>query len=99
MSEYLPEQEWKVQIFHVQGPLRQQRILAAFSHIDRPGVVAVGARSGRKWYVVVEYCSYATEIHARRVVKRIDPSATQTYECASRRPGGVSIAERGTRAQ
>jgi hypothetical protein len=72
--------EWKIQIYRVQSAIRQQRMLAAFRRIDRPGVIALGTQSGPDWFVIIECCSFTAEIHARRVVKAIDPKAVRTYE-------------------
>jgi hypothetical protein len=72
--------EWKIQIYRVQSGLAQQRMLAAFRRIDRPGVIALGTQSGPDWFVIVESSSLVAEIHARRVVMTIDPKAVRTYE-------------------
>lgn len=79
--------DWKIQIFRVQGHLRQQRMLAAFRRIDRPGVVALGTQSGPEWFVIIECSSLAAEIQARRVVMTIDPTAVRTYEYELRPEG------------
>lgn len=81
LDNLIAASDWKIQIYRVQSECRQRRILSAFQRIARPGVIALGTRSGPDWFVVVESCSYATEIHARRVVVTIDPTATRTYEC------------------
>lgn len=71
--------EWKLQIFLVRTERRQARILEAFSRIDRPGQLAVAARSGDDFFVVVDCNSLAGGVHARRVVMAIDPLAARTY--------------------
>lgn len=73
--------EWKLHIYRVRDASRQQRILAAFIEIARPGVVALGTQSGPDHFVIVESCSLMNQVYARRVVMTIDPLATRTYEC------------------
>lgn len=72
--------QWKLHIYQVRTQKRQQRILSAFARIGRPGVVATAAESGPEWFVIVEFSTRSTEIHAMRVVRILDPGAVRTYE-------------------
>src|SRR4051794_15028872 len=86
LDESPSQMQCKIQIYRVQSVRWQQRTLAAFRRIDRPGIVALGTQSESDWFVIVECNSLTTELHARRVVLAIDPKAVRTYEYEIRRP-------------
>jgi hypothetical protein len=75
--------DWRLQIFRVQDKRRQRRIVAAFAHLARPGVLVLAVRSASDWFVVVECYSGPAMVHARGVIGTLDPGASRTHASAS----------------
>ncbi len=84
MQPSTPSSDWKIHIYRVRSEWHQQRILTIFHRVARPGLTALGTRSGPDWFVVVESGSLASSIHAARIITTIDPRAVRTYEYESR---------------
>jgi hypothetical protein len=83
MSEMSEQRRWSVEIFHVSGHDRQQRILEAFRDIGRTEVTALGTQSGRDWFVIVETCTWDDIFFVRNTVSTIDVHATRAYSYKS----------------
>jgi hypothetical protein len=83
MSEMSEQRRWSVEIFHVSGHDRQQRILEAFRDIAWADITAVGTRSRRDWFVVVETCSWDDRFFVRNTVSTIDVHAARAYSFKS----------------
>ena len=66
---------WRVVFHRVSSPDRQQRVLAAIVHVDRPGLRAIGTGDGDDRVVAVECRTVGDEMAATRIVAAVDPAA------------------------
>ena len=74
-----PSESWKVLVFHVTDPGRQQEVLRAFRDIDDLDLVALGTSKGPDAYVVIDCPTMVAQVVAQGVVGSIDPGATVSY--------------------
>ncbi|MCW2839353.1 MAG: hypothetical protein JWR55_836 [Aeromicrobium sp.] len=75
--------DWRLQVFRVRNRRRQDRIVAAFARVDRPGVLVLPVRSDSDWFIVVECHSGSAMVDAIGVIGAIDPWASRTHVSAS----------------
>ena len=77
MSSTTPPSRWSLLIYRVTSEERQQRILRAFHRIAWPGMSVLGTQCDGDLFVIVDCDTLAHELHARRIIGRIDNHAVR----------------------